>query len=108
MITLTQDILTRDVDRVTVTVTSTTTLRPVHSTANRAVYHIWDVTDVSLQVSDNVLSKIEEWNGSPSCDMVSMDRFQNARLTATAVVSSDGTSFTATNIMPLIANKVSY
>ena len=105
-ITLKRSILSNDVDKVTVSVTSTA-LKPVHSTANHAVYHIWDVTGVDLQISDTVLSKVKEWNESPSCDLVSTSRFQNARLRATAVVSSNGVSFTATSILPLIADKVS-
>ena len=107
-ITLTQEILTSTniIDKVALTVTSMA-LRPVHPTANRAVYHVWHVTDVDLQISDTLLSKVKEWNESPSCDLVSTDRFQNARIRATALVSSDGVSFTATNILPLIADKVS-
>ena len=90
----------------TVTSTPALNINPVHTTANRVAYYIWDVRDVELQVTDSRLSQVAEWNQLSACDMLSEDQYQNARITASAVISSADNSFTATNILPLIANKV--
>ena len=100
---LKSDTLSSGVNRIIVTI-SGGSLKPVHSTANRVVYHVWEVSDVKLQASDSQLSQVVEWN--QPCHLLSTDRYQNARLTSSAVISSEGIAFTATNILPLIADKV--
>ena len=92
-------------NQITVSVT-TPSLVPVHSNANRALYHVWSISNIDFQVSDTDLGRMLEWNESPSCNMVSLDWYQNARLTASADITSDDITFTATNILPLIADKV--
>lgn len=106
MVTLTTDILASDVARVVASLTSSV-LNPIHSTANRAVYHVWDIISIDLGLSDSLLSRVVEWSESPSCHLVSLDRYQNARITATAEIASDEVTFTATNVLPLIADEVS-
>lgn len=96
-----------DVNRVTVTLSSSTGVIPVHSFANRVVYHVWDIVSIDLQISDTQLSKVTEWNEDPRCDIVSFDWYQNGRITATAEIESNGITFTATNLLPVIADKVS-
>ena len=87
------------------TVTLTTlAINPVHTMANRVAYYIWDVRDVELQVTDSRLSRVAEWNQLLAC--LGEDQFQSARITASAVISSADNSFTATNVLPLIADKV--
>ena len=89
------------------TVTSTTLgINPVHAMANRVAYYIWDVREVELQVTDSRLSRVAEWNQLSACYMIGEDQFQSARITASAVISSADNSFTATNVLPLIADKV--
>ena len=104
-ITLKSGILASDIDTVAVTISSTS-LKPVHSAANRLVYHVWDITDVDLQVTDTLLSRVMEWDEGVGCSLLSTERYQNARMMASAVITSGENSFTATNILPLIANKV--
>jgi hypothetical protein len=104
-ISLKPDSLSNSVDRVTVTVTSTTLgINPVHAMANRVAYYIWDVREVELQVTDSRLSRVAEWNQLLAC--LGEDQFQSARITASAVISSADNSFTATNVLPLIADKL--
>lgn len=78
-------------------------LNPVHFTANRITYYIWDISSVDLQVTDGVLSRVAEWNSDPGC---TSNRYQNSRITASAVITSGDVSFTATNILPIIADNV--
>ena len=88
------------------TVSSKFDLNPVHTTASSIVYYIWDISDVDLQVTDTNLSRIAEWTNSSACNLMSKEKYQNARITASAVISSGDYSFTATNIISIIADEV--
>ena len=106
--TLERDVLTEVQPRTsaTFTLSQTGNLNPVHSDANRVVFYIWNVSNIDVRVSDTTLSRVAGW--SDHCDLLSSDRFQNARITATADITLGDATFTAYNMLPIIGDYVSY
>ena len=82
---------------------SISTLAPVHSRADSVTLYIWSPTDVTLDVSTTRLYKVSGWM-TETCDA---NRFQTARLSATANFVSGSSSFRG-DVYSLIARQVSY
>ena len=80
-------------------------LQPVYPGANNVTLHVWTPGDISLSVSDNVLERVTGWR-QPTCGSGDSDRYQTARIMATAEFTSGNSQFTA-NILPIIAHRVS-
>ncbi len=78
-------------------------LIPIHSSAGLVTFHVWTPTEVSLAISTTRLYKVRGWM-TPTCDA---NRFQTARLSATASFISGSNSFTG-DVYPLIARLVSW
>ena len=89
---------------VTISLTSSS-LSPVHPMAAHLTFHIWGVSDIELDVSDDSLKRVKDW--SADCSVQGSDRYQSARITATARISDGTFGFTA-NILPIVSEYVSH
>ena len=79
-------------------------LTPIHSSTNRIRFYVWSPSNIELSSSTTVLSRVEGWEDS-SCNGI--NRFQTARLSATAEFSSGNDNRFVANVLPLIVNNVS-
>lgn len=84
--------------------TSIAGLTPVYPGANSVVFYIWSLNrpSLSMDISTRNLHRVDRWQDCAT----NQNRFQTARLTATAQFSSGSQRFSA-DVYPLIANHVS-
>ena len=90
----------------TIVTTIIPSLMPVHPQANTVTFHIWSLSpgSLNLDISTSNLQRVAGWREA-SC-VSNVNRFQTARITATANFISGADRFTA-DVYPLIANNVS-